>query len=67
MSLWDIEDKATSEFMGAFYKRVSKGESLNTALRKAQEHMKTYKKGGIYMFKSTKYWAGFIILDAIDN
>lgn len=67
MTLWSVEDKATAEFMGEFYKRVSKGDSLNRALLKAQNHMKTYAKDGINMYKKPEYWAGFVLLDALEN
>lgn len=68
MTLWDVKDNAASEFMGYFYKRASKGDSLHKALKKAQKHMKEYDDGwGVNVYEEPEYWAGFVLLDAIGN
>lgn len=68
MTLWDVKDNAASEFMGYFYKRASKGDSLHKALKKAQKHMKEYDDGwGVNVYEEPEYWAGFVLLDAIGD
>lgn len=57
ITLWKVDDEATSEFMTKFYEKLLKENmSPSTALREAQ----------IYMLKNPKwrlpyFWAGFVI------
>ena len=54
-SLWSVEDRATAELMGSFYRgMLRKGLSPTAALRKAQLEMASDSK-----WKSPYYWAGF--------
>ena len=54
-SLWSVEDRATAELMGSFYRgMLRQGLSPAAALRRAQLEMAT-KPGR----KSPYYWAGF--------
>lgn len=55
MSLWAVDDAATSLLMETFYKEWTTGLSKNAALRKAElEVMKTYP--------SPYYWGAFVLL-----
>jgi CHAT domain-containing protein len=54
MSLWSVDDNATKELMGSFYKEMQGGEGYAEALRKAKLEM---IKKGIHPF----FWAPFII------
>jgi len=54
-SLWSVEDRATAELMGSFYRgMLRRGLSPAAALRKAQLEMAHDPKR-----KSPYYWAGF--------
>lgn len=61
MSLWQVDDLATQMLMVEFYKHFLKGESKKESLYKAQQYVQTQKG-----FESPFYWAGFILLDALD-
>lgn len=56
MSLWEVDDKATSEFMSLFYRALSDGFDKYKAFREAQKKLR--KK-----YNNPYYWAAFIMLD----
>ena len=56
MSLWEIDDKATTMIMTSFYKQLLDGYSPRTALSKAKDEVKQ-------TMDDPYYWASFIILD----
>ncbi|MDP2112966.1 MAG: CHAT domain-containing protein [Bacteroidota bacterium] len=56
MSLWKVDDKATSEMMQLFYSKWLGGMEKREAFRLAQQELK--KK-----YKKPYYWAGFVMLD----
>ena len=56
MSLWKIDDKATSEFMGLFYEKLVKGYSKHDAYTYATHMMKE-------KYQDANYWASFVLLD----
>lgn len=58
MTLWKVDDEATSLLMLQFYKNLLSGKSKSESLRQAQSI--TQKK-----YQDPKFWAGFILLDAI--
>lgn len=60
MSLKNVYDESTAEMMVSFYKHYISGATKREALVKAQEDVRN--KG----FVDAKYWASFILLDAID-
>ena len=60
MSLWQVDDEATSLLMTSFYKELAKGRSKSDALKAAQKAVKNYKDKD---FSSPYYWAAFILLD----
>lgn len=56
MSLWEVADKETAEFMKTFYERWLGGTSLRKAFNETQRAMaKKYKN-------EPKKWAGFVLL-----
>lgn len=59
MSLKNVYDESTAELMIAFYKHLMAGASKREALVKAQQDLRN--KG----FNDPKYWATFILLDAL--
>ena len=63
MSLWPVNDAATSLLMTEFYKNwISKGKTMREALELAKQKVRLNKEKG---WDSPKYWAAFILLDAI--
>ncbi len=64
MSLWEVDDKATSLLMKSFYEAYLKGETKDRAFRDAINKVRGFKdKSGDEPFASPYYWAAFIMLD----
>ena len=61
MSLWKVDDEATKVLMTEFYRSFLDGKSKTESLRLAQEYVKSQPG-----WQDPKYWAGFILLDALD-
>lgn len=62
MSLWKVDDAATSFLMKEFYQNwLLKGDSKQKALDKAKKAVKERPE-----WNSPQYWAAFILLDAMD-
>ncbi len=57
MSLWNVEDEATAEFMTTFYRSYLSGKNRHESFNKARAYL--YKK---YPEKAN-IWAAFIMLD----
>jgi len=55
MSLWQVPDKETTEFMTLFYKRYLKHSDLKKAFKETQQTMR--KRYGPY------YWGAFVLVD----
>ena len=67
MSLWKVNDIATSLFMEHFYKTYMNGALKQDALKDAREFVKGYRDSeGNKPFESPYYWASWIILDAFN-
>ena len=60
MSLWEVDDEATSLLMTSFYKELARGKSKSDALKAAQKAVRSHKGKD---FSSPFYWASFILLD----
>ena len=56
MSLWPVEDQATSELMQLFYQRLLLGDSKVQALRNAQCHL---LRGTSQTYTHPYFWAAF--------
>ncbi len=56
MSLWKVDDNATSYMMRTFYSRMLSGETKHNAFKAAQQEVR--KK-----YPNPYYWAGFVMLD----
>ena len=62
MSLWPVNDAATSLLMTEFYKNwISLGKTMREALELAKQTVRSQKEKG---WDDPKYWAAFILLDA---
>jgi CHAT domain-containing protein len=56
-SLWNVDDRATSELMTSFYKRLQEGMSKAAALRAAQAETRAKPE-----YSHPYYWAGFVLI-----
>ena len=63
MSLWEVNDEATQILMTQFYKNLVFGQSKRQSLQSAQRYLREYNNG---YYNEPKYWAAFILLDAIN-
>lgn len=61
MSLWKVDDDATSAFMSEFYKQWTGGKSKHDSYEIAKSHIKSQSK-----WSKPEYWAAFILLDGIN-
>ena len=61
MSLWKVNDRATSMLMSEFYRHLINGETKTSALAAAQRYVRSQPE-----FRNPRYWAGFILLDALN-
>lgn len=63
MSLWPVDDDATCMLMTEFYQNwIGKGKTKHDALEQAKQTVRSHKERG---WDAPKYWAAFILLDAI--
>ncbi len=59
LSLWKVDDEATSKIMTAFYKHLKDGKAKDIALKNAkEEYLNTTNEIAL---KHPYYWAGFIV------
>jgi len=63
MSLWEVEDKATQILMTQFYRNLLSGQSKRQSLLSAQKYLREVDGG---RYDEPKYWAAFVLLDAIN-
>ena len=66
MSLWEVDDDATRLLMTSFYTYLTQGYTKRSALRKAQEDVRshTFERDGMQVSgNNPKYWAAFIVID----
>ena len=64
MSLWRVDDKATSELMQNFYKYWLGGMTKHDAFKKAQNDIRTkIDANGKKIYSNPYYWAAFIMVD----
>jgi len=59
MSLWKVNDLATSELMPIFYEQLANGQSKKEALHLAK---KTYLQEADLEYRHPYYWSGFVLL-----
>ena len=64
MSLWKVDDEATCLLMTEFYKNwIGRKMTKHAALEQAKNTVRSHKEKG---WDDPKYWAAFILLDALD-
>lgn len=63
MTLTKVDDRATQVFMNAFYRNFLGRKGKNASLAAAQKELRLFD-GGVY--DHPRYWAPFILLDALD-
>jgi CHAT domain-containing protein len=55
LTLWDVNDQSTTEFMVSFYEALQKGESKTSALRSATSRLRE-------RYPHPYYWAPFLLI-----
>ncbi len=64
MSLWEVDDKATSLLMKTFYEDYFNGKAKDVAFRNAINKVRSYKdENGNTPFSSPYYWSAFVMMD----
>lgn len=63
MSLWEVDDRATSIMMTVFYEKYLEGNSKDNAFKYALDAVRNYEVDGKQLFNSPYYWAGFVMMD----
>ena len=64
MSLWEVDDIATTLLMKSFYDGYLNGETKDVAFRNATNTVRNYTdKNGNKLYESPYYWAAFIMMD----
>ena len=64
MSLWKVDDEATCLLMTEFYRNwIGEKMTKHDALEEAKKTVRSHKEKG---WDDPKYWAAFILLDALD-
>jgi len=59
VSLWEVNDVATAEFMKLFYGRIQAGQTPATALRSAKAAM---NGSPVVAYRDPKFWAPFVLV-----
>lgn len=68
MTLWKVDDKATSKFMTSFYDNIVAGKNKRQALTDARRSLRTFiAPDGSVPYADPRYWAAFILLDGLDT
>lgn len=73
MSLWKVDDEATSLLMTEFYRNLTLGKDAYESLHIAQMYLRTLervvkeegKEKKIAIYSHPYYWAAFVLLDAL--
>ena len=64
MSLWKVDDEATCLLMTEFYNNwIGDGKTKRESLELAKQAVRSHRENG---WDDPKYWAAFILLDALD-
>jgi CHAT domain-containing protein len=58
LTLWDVQDRSTSEFMTSFYRHLSNGGDKGQALKRATLELRE-------LYPHPYYWAPFILLGSV--
>lgn len=58
-SLWPVNDTATAEFMGLFYRNMNHGATPSAALRQAKTAM---MNSPVVAYHDPQYWAAFVLI-----
>jgi tetratricopeptide (TPR) repeat protein len=67
VSLWPLDDRATSMLMERFYTSISQGATPGSALQEARHWLRDYTTPtGTRPFSAPRYWAGFVLFRNLD-
>lgn len=64
VSLWNIDDEATSFFMKSFYRYYFESKNKSQSLRFAQQALTQYKEG---KYNNKKNWSAFVLIDGFNS
>ncbi|HNJ73284.1 MAG TPA: CHAT domain-containing protein, partial [bacterium] len=64
MSLWSIDDKATSVIITDFYKKLAQGKTKDVALRDAKLNM---IQSGDPVLSNPYYWSGLVVIGSTES
>ena len=56
VSLWSVDDEATSYFMKSFYRKIKEGKEKAVAMKETKLEM-----GGMEQWNNPKYWSAFVL------
>jgi len=59
VSLWNVNDRSTADFMDLFYAELGQGSSVAGALRRAKLDFLTHRRAG---YRGTTRWAPFLLV-----
>lgn len=62
ISLWSIDDTATSLFMRCFYRSLKDSNHIESAFCASVEFLKNYEEAGNKPYSSPFYWAGYELI-----
>ena len=66
-SIWKVDDMSTCMLMTQFYRNFVSGRSKIESLQMAQEYVRNYTNDkGLKLYEDPKYWASFVLYDAIE-
>jgi len=59
MTLWEVDEKSTSEILAIFYENLVKGQKKSIALRNAKRE---FLSNSSYQLNDPYYWAGLVVI-----
>ncbi len=61
VSLWSVDDRASSILMRAFYEDLAAGRPKSEALWKAKQALREFESGGERPYRHPAYWSAFVL------
>jgi CHAT domain-containing protein len=66
VSLWMVDDRATTQLMTKFYQGLQAGQTVNKALRESQLAIKAMSAADSYL-SHPYFWASFILTGSMQT
>lgn len=61
VSLWSVDDRASSILMGAFYQNLAAGHARSQALWRAKQALRAHEERGVHPYQHPAYWSAFVL------